>query len=108
VRADINAYYTWYHLNGIFFNQASTNCGYSSYYAGLNSYAKAEGGTARTILNPGTQTNGCYVTDADTLLTFEGSDMQYVTSYSAPVMGCQVLAKPLSGTSSTAHRTRQR
>ena len=84
VEADVNAYYRWYGVNGIFFDQASTNCAYSSYYATLNAFVKAKGGTARTILNPGTQTSQCYASDADILLTFEGSDSQYVSSYSAP------------------------
>lgn len=84
VEADVNAYYSRYGVNGIFFDQASTNCAYSSYYATLNAFVKAKGGTARTILNPGTQTSQCYVSDADILLTFEGSDSQYVSSYSAP------------------------
>jgi len=45
--------HSWYGVNGIFFDQASTNCAYSSYYATLNAFVKAKGGTARTILNPG-------------------------------------------------------
>ena len=84
VKADVNAYYRWYGVNGIFFDEASTSCASASYYSTLNSFVKAEGGLARTILNPGTQTNECYVRDADILLTFEGSDTQYVDSYSAP------------------------
>lgn len=84
VEADVTSYYNWYGVNGIFFDQASTNCYYSSYYATLNSFVKAKGGTARTILNPGTQTSECYASDADILLTFEGSYRTYVNSYSAP------------------------
>ena len=37
-----------------------------------------------TVLNPGTKTNQCYEPAADIPLTFEGSDKQYVNSYSAP------------------------
>jgi len=84
VEADVTSYYNWYGVNGIFFDQASTDCANTSYYAALNSFVKAKGGTARTILNPGTQTSQCYVSDADILLTFEGSDSTYVNSYSAP------------------------
>ncbi len=84
VEADVNAYYRWYGVDGIFFDEASTNCADAAYYAKLNSFVKAKGGAARTILNPGTQTNECFVADADILLTFEGSDADYVSSYSAP------------------------
>jgi Spherulation-specific family 4 len=84
VEADVNDYYNWYGVNGIFFDEASTSCTNSNYYSTLNAFVKAKGGTARTILNPGTQTSSCYINDADILLTFEGSDSQYVSSYSAP------------------------
>jgi len=83
--SDIDHYYSWYpDINGIFLDQASTNCANESYYAALNSYVKAKGGRGLTVLNPGTQTNQCYEPAADVLLTFEGSDSQYVNSYSAP------------------------
>jgi hypothetical protein len=87
VESDVDKYYSWYHVNGIFFDRASTDCALAiaptSYYAALNAYVKARGGAARTILNPGKQTNECFLADADILLTFEGSDAQYVNSYSA-------------------------
>ena len=85
VESDINAYYRWYPgVGGIFLDEASTNCANEPYYAALNGYVKSKGGIALTILNPGTQTNQCYEPAADILLTFEGSDTQYVSSYAAP------------------------
>jgi uncharacterized membrane protein YgcG len=85
VESDINAYYSWYpSLNGIFLDEASTSCSDEPYYATLNSFIKSKGGTGLTILNPGTQTNQCYEPAADILLTFEGSDTEYVNSYTAP------------------------
>jgi hypothetical protein len=84
VEADVDAYYRWYRVNGIFFDQATTVCADEPYYAALNQYVKGKGGVARTILNPGTQTNQCYVHAADILVTFEGSDSEYLRSYSAP------------------------
>ena len=84
VEADIDAYYRWYHVDGIFFDRATTSCANEPYYAELNRYVKAKGGPGQTILNPGTQTNQCYIAAADILLTFEGSDNTYLHSYSAP------------------------
>lgn len=85
VESDINDYYSWYpDVDGIFLDEASTDCANEAYYAALNSYVKSKGGTGLTILNPGTQTNQCYEPAADVLLTFEGTDKQYVSSYSAP------------------------
>lgn len=83
VEADVNAYYSWYHVDGIFFDEASTSCSREPYYASLNQYVKGKGGVGKTILNPGTQTHECYVAAADVLLTFEGSDNTYLHSYSA-------------------------
>ena len=85
VESDINAYYAWYPgLDGIFLDEGSTNCSNEPYYATLNLFVKSKGGAGQTILNPGTQTNQCYEPAADVLLTFEGSDSQYVSAYSAP------------------------
>ena len=83
-RADVDAYYRWYNVDGIFFDEASTDCANEGYYASLNGHVKAKGGIARTILNPGTAPGHCYASTADILVTFEGSYAQYLTSYSAP------------------------
>jgi hypothetical protein len=83
VESNIDAYYRWYAVDGVFFDQASTDCADEPYYATLNRYVKSEGGVGRTILNPGSETNQCYVRAADILLTFEGSASAYLHSYSA-------------------------
>lgn len=84
VESDINSYYNWYGVNGIFLDEASTSCSLESYYAKLNAYVKAKGGVGRVIINPGEQTNSCYSAAADIIVNFEGSYNQYVRSYSAP------------------------
>jgi hypothetical protein len=38
----------------------------------------------RTVLNPGMQTNECYLSAADVIVTFEGDVRTYQNSYSAP------------------------
>lgn len=84
VKADVDAYYRWYRVDGIFFDRASTDCAREKYYAEIDRFVKDKGGPAQTILNPGTQTNQCYQRAADVLLTFEGSASTYLRSYSAP------------------------
>jgi hypothetical protein len=84
VESDVAAYYRWYGVNGIFFDEASDSCSKEPYYATLDAYVHAEGAAQTTILNPGTATGQCYLAAADILLTFEGSYHQYVHSYSAP------------------------
>ncbi len=85
VKADVDKYYSWYGVDGIFFDEASTDCQYAtSYYAELHAHVKAKGDNSEVILNPGTQTRECYMAVSDVLLTFEGSYRDYTNGYSAP------------------------
>ncbi len=85
VKTEINNHYEWYGVNGIFLDEASTDCSLaSSYYNELYNHIKAKGGSAVVVLNPGTQTNECYTNVSDVLLTFEGTYNTYSSRYSAP------------------------
>jgi hypothetical protein len=79
VRADIDKYYSWYGVDGIFFDEASTDCAKLSYYQGLYNYVKAKGGQAKVVLNPGINTGECYVNASDILVTFEDNFAAYTT-----------------------------
>lgn len=82
VRAEIDRYYDWYGVDGIFLDEASTRCADQPYYAGLYDHIKARGGLV--VINPGTQTSECYMSAADIVVNFEGSHASYVEGYSAP------------------------
>jgi excisionase family DNA binding protein len=84
VKSDIDKYYSWYGVDGIFFDQASTDCTQArSYYKDLYGYVNDQGG--RVVLNPGTQTNECYLAVADIVVNFEGTYANYASeSYSQP------------------------
>lgn len=84
VEAQIDDYFSWYGVNGIFLDDASTACAQEPYYAALDRYVKTMGASETTILNPGTWTSSCYASAADILVTFEGSYRQYDRSYYAP------------------------
>jgi hypothetical protein len=84
VKREVDQYYAWYDVDGIFLDEASTDCAVQPYYADLNTYVKTESGLARTVLNPGAATNECYMTAADTIVTFEGAYSSYFSNYSAP------------------------
>ncbi|MDQ2785034.1 MAG: right-handed parallel beta-helix repeat-containing protein, partial [Chloroflexota bacterium] len=87
IKAEIDAYANWYHVDGIFFDEASTDCARQSYYAALTAYARQRTSShraVRTALNPGTQTNECYMAVADVIVTFEGDASAYQSGYSAP------------------------
>jgi len=78
----IDDYASWYGVDDIFVDEASTDCALvSSYFQPLYAYIHAHGG--QEILNPGTSTSACYMSATDILDTFEGSYSQYLT-YSAP------------------------
>lgn len=85
VETEIDQYYAWYGVDGIFLDEASTDCTLAtSYYSSLYNYIKAKGGPAVVALNPGTATNECYLAVADVVVTFEGDYSSYLSSYSQP------------------------
>lgn len=78
LRDDIDHYYAWYGVDGIFIDEAENHCVNQPYYADLDTYTKAKGGLGLTVINPGTVTPECFATAADILLNFEGSYTQYL------------------------------
>ena len=77
VEADINSYKNWYNVNGIKFDEMSTNATYVIYYSNLSAYAKSLGMTM-TVGNPGTDTIPDYIGTVDTLSIYEGSPLPSV------------------------------
>lgn len=88
VEADIDKYYEWYGVDGVFLDEASTDCQYAtsptSYYNEIYQHVKARGGDQAVAINPGTQTAECYMSVSDVVMNFEGSHEKYVSSYAAP------------------------
>jgi hypothetical protein len=72
VAAEIRRFYDWYPIDGIFLDEVPTDCVHIDYFEQLQATIQAEDTRARIAINPGTQTNECYVEVADILLTFEG------------------------------------
>jgi Spherulation-specific family 4 len=82
-KREIDDYYTWYRVNGIFFDEANNTCAAQavSYYSTLYNYMKSRSGPDIVILNPGTATGMCYGPISDILVTFEGNYDTYVNNY---------------------------
>ena len=78
LETDIDNYYAWYGVDGIFIDEADNNCINQSYYADLYDWVKSKGGIGLTVINPGTTTQECFATAADVILEFEGSYSQYL------------------------------
>ncbi|HEY2775062.1 MAG TPA: spherulation-specific family 4 protein [Candidatus Binatia bacterium] len=79
LKTDIDNYYAWYGVDGIFIDEADDTCANEPYYADLDTYVKAKGGLGLTVINPGNPTLECYAAAADIILDFEGSWAQYQT-----------------------------
>lgn len=77
VKAEIDKYYTWYGVDGIFLDEASNSCAKLSYYQSLYNYVKKRGAQNLVVLNPGTNTEECYVNASDILITFEDDFAAY-------------------------------
>ena len=84
VLAEVDRYFAWYRVDGIFFDEASANCARQPYYAALRHAVRAHSAAALTVLNPGTQTAECYMAAADVIVTFEDTYAAYTHSYTAP------------------------
>jgi hypothetical protein len=74
---DVNRYLSWYHLDGIFFDEAASDAGQLPYYRTL---ADAARGTSRrvVVVNPGVPPAPGYFDLADVVVTFEGTYAGYV------------------------------
>ncbi len=77
VKGEIDKYYNWYGVDGIFFDEASNDCAKQSYYLNLYNYVKGKGGKAVDIINPGINTPECYITAADIIVNFEDNYTNY-------------------------------
>jgi hypothetical protein len=86
VEREIDAYYAWYGVDGIFLDETSRDCTLAkAYYTPLNRYIKAKNAKGVTVLNPGVSTNECYMAAGDILVTFEGDYAHYASaSYAQP------------------------
>src|SRR3989475_7327899 len=74
VEDDINSYKNWYNVNGIKFDQMSTNATLENYYSNLTNYTKSLGMTL-TVGNPGRDTIPGYIGTVDFLTIYEGSGL---------------------------------
>ncbi len=78
VKAEIDAYKTWYGVDGIFLDEVSTDVAGVSYYRGLATYIKANPGRL-VVLNPGTFPAEDYALVGDIILVFDDSYSAYVS-----------------------------
>jgi hypothetical protein len=85
VKADIDRHYSWYGVDGIFFDEGAVSSTKVSYYQQLYNYVKAKSATKNFVMiNPGTyyQTSA-YIPYGDSHMVWENAYSAY-TSFSMP------------------------
>ena len=82
VEAQVRAYWSMYHVNGIMFDGMSNQIARKSYYTTLNSYAKSLGMTY-TLGNPGTTTKPGYVGSLNATNIYENSAIPTIAAIQA-------------------------
>ncbi|MGH9839889.1 MAG: spherulation-specific family 4 protein [Blastocatellia bacterium] len=78
VKAEIDAYKTWYGVDGIFLDEVSADVAGVLYYRDLATYIKADPGRL-VVLNPGTFPAEDYALVGDIILVFDDSYSAYVS-----------------------------
>lgn len=82
VKADIDTYYRWYAVDGIFFDQMSNDSATKPYYLDLSNYVKSKAANHMVVGNPGAPASTAWQLTApravDLLVVFEGSAKDYV------------------------------
>jgi len=71
VKGEIDNYYDWYDLDGIFLDEVSPSD--QSYYKDLRHYAEKPDGTQTVVLNPGAPVPESYEDAGDIIIAFENS-----------------------------------
>ena len=79
VEADVRHYRAWYHVAGIFLDEAATGASEFSYYQKLTSYIRHADPGALVMLNPGTYPSRRYMALGDVVLAYEGSYARYTS-----------------------------
>ncbi len=96
IKQDIDNYFTWYNVDGIFADDTTADCAsvtqdnnpnqpwMAPSYQRIYNYVKAKGGKANTVaLNPGIQPAECFMTVSDIVVNFEGYYDTYKNSFNS-------------------------
>ena len=78
VKTEIDKYYEWYGINGIFLDEVKNTCDALSYYRNIYNYIKSKADSGQVVINPGINTEECFTAVSDIIVTFEDSYDAYV------------------------------
>lgn len=82
VESNIDKYYQWYQVSGIFFDRVASAAGNVSYYNTITNYVKTNHCNGAVVFNPGTLPDQTYFTgtNADCIIVFENNDTAFQTA----------------------------
>jgi hypothetical protein len=89
VTMEIDRYFRWYGVDGIFLDQTPSGPADKAYYGALQSHIRSNWGDALIVLNAGQHTDECFMSLADILVTFEGSYWHYSRRYRRAPSWCR-------------------
>ena len=82
VEGQVDDWYSWYGVDGIFFDEAATSTGDQPYYQALYDYVKAKPASGRlVVINPGSPTDVSYMTACDIVIDFEDDANTFLTEF---------------------------
>lgn len=81
VTADVNAFFNWYHVDGIMYDEVSNHEVDVPYYRTCYNLVHGLSSNAMVVLNPGTSTVEDYMTCSDVIITFESHYNEYLTQF---------------------------
>ena len=79
VESEVSEYYSWYGVDGIFFDEAATASSTVSYYQTLYNYVHSLSSGAVVTINPGLYPDEGYMAAADIITVFEDSYSNYLS-----------------------------
>jgi hypothetical protein len=116
VEADVQHYRQWYHVTGIFLDQAATGAAQLGYYRDLSTFIRRDDPGAQVWLNPGDYPDPGYLSVANVVMAFEGSYASYlhtsvpgwVSHYAAARFAHTIYAAPGSQLASAVRLSRSK
>ena len=77
---DIDRYYDWYPVNGIFVDEGDYSCDHVGYYSAIRAHVVAKGADQRVVVNPGRVFEECMMPTADVFMSFETDATSYLNT----------------------------
>jgi hypothetical protein len=81
VESEIDQYFSWYEVDGIYLDRTSSSCFDASYYGSLRAYVQSTyiDPSLLVVQDPGNNVPECYAPTASILVTFQGSYADYLS-----------------------------